>query len=145
MASEFFAPTGYLSGTGCRAPRPTYRIEDQKLSKEMTEEGLGTVRIAPGVLATIAGLTALAVPGVARMSGDVVSGVSKLLGRPDALSGVKIQVKDDAVWVELHLVAEPDTNLYQLSTQVQRDVTQAIDKMVGMTVRQVDVYIEDVE
>jgi uncharacterized alkaline shock family protein YloU len=106
---------------------------------------LGTVRIAPGVLATIAGLTALSVPGVARMSGDMVSGVSKLLGRPDALSGVKIQVKDDAVWVELHLVAEPETNLYQLSTQVQRDVAQAIDKMVGMTVRQVDVYIEDVE
>jgi uncharacterized alkaline shock family protein YloU len=47
--------------------------------------------------------------------------------------------------VELHLVAEPETNLYQLSTQVQRDVAQAIDKMVGMTVRQVDVYIEDVE
>jgi uncharacterized alkaline shock family protein YloU len=118
--------------------------EGETLNTEMTE-ALGTVRIAPGVLATIAGLTALAVPGVARMSGDVVSGVSKLLGRPDALSGVKIQVKDDAVWVELHLVAEPETNLYQLSTQVQREVAQAIDKMVGMPVRQVDVYIEDVE
>jgi uncharacterized alkaline shock family protein YloU len=117
--------------------------EGETLNTEMTE-ALGTVRIAPGVLATIAGLTALAVPGVARMSGDVVSGVSKLLGRPDALSGVKIQVKDDAVWVELHLVAEPETNLYQLSTQVQREVAQAIDKMVGMPVRQVDVYIEDV-
>jgi len=119
--------------------------EGETLSKEMAEENLGTVRIAPGVLATIAGLTALAVPGVARLSGDMVSGVSKLLGRPDALSGVKIQVKDDAVWVELHLVAEPETNLYQLSTQVQREVAQAIDKMVDMPVRQVDVYIEDVE
>jgi uncharacterized alkaline shock family protein YloU len=128
-----------LVASECFAPK-----EGETLSKEMAE-ALGTVRIAPGVLATIAGLTALSVPGVARMSGDVVSGVSKLLGRPDALSGVKIQVKDDAVWVELHLVAEPETNLYQLSTQVQREVAQAIDKMVGMPVRQVDVYIEDVE
>ncbi|MHB9092706.1 MAG: Asp23/Gls24 family envelope stress response protein, partial [Chloroflexota bacterium] len=52
-------------------------------------ENLGSVRVAPNVLATIACLTTLSVPGVARMSDDLVSGMSRLIGREHPTSGVK--------------------------------------------------------
>ncbi len=109
------------------------------------DEKLGTVRIAPGVLATIAYLTTLSVPGVVRMSHDLASSVSKLLRREGFASGVKIQVRDEAVWVDLHVVVEAGANMYQVGTQIQKEVAQAIDNMVGMPVREVNVYIQDVE
>lgn len=106
------------------------------------EEQRGTVRISPGVLATIASLTALAVPGVTRLGGG---GVGRLLGRKGATSGVKIQVKDEAVWVDVNLVVEAGRNMYQVGAQVQKEITQAILQMVGMPVQEVNVYIQDVD
>ncbi len=106
------------------------------------EEQTGTVRIAPGVLATIASLTALAVPGVARL-GSV--GVERLLGRENRTSGVKVQVKDEAAWVDVHIVVEAGRNMYEVGTLVQKEISQSILHMVGMPVQEVNVYIQDVE
>jgi uncharacterized alkaline shock family protein YloU len=107
----------------------------------MEEKNLGTVRIAPNVLATIVRLTALGVEGVSRLGG---SGMGKLLGR-DAASGVKVRVDDNAVSVDLYLVAKRDANLLQVGTQVQHQVAEAIRHMVGMSIREVNVYIQDVD
>jgi uncharacterized alkaline shock family protein YloU len=109
---------------------------------EATKEQLGTVRIAPGVLATIASLTALAVPGVSRLG---AGGVERLFGRESLTAGVKVQVKDQAVWVDVYIVVEAGRNMYQVGSQVQTDITQAILQMVGMPVQEVNVYIQDVE
>jgi uncharacterized alkaline shock family protein YloU len=106
---------------------------------------IGTVRIAPEVLATIAALTAQAVPGVVRLEGSLASEVGKIIGRGRSLHGVKVSVENREVWVELHLVVTPDSSMYQVGSEVQRAVAQAIETMVGMPVHAVDVYIEDVE
>jgi len=106
----------------------------------MAEEKLGTVRIAPGVLATIVRLTALGVDGVSRLSSG---GVGKFLSRETP--GVKVQVEDNAVTVDLYIVVKRDTNLLQVGTQVQQQVAEAIRHMVGMDAREVNVYIQDVD
>jgi uncharacterized alkaline shock family protein YloU len=109
------------------------------------EEQKGTVRIAPEVLATIAALTAQAVPGVVRLEGGLASEVGKIIGRGKSLHGVKVSVDNNEVWVELHLVVKPDASMFQVGSEVQTAVAQAIVTMVGMPVHAVDVYIEDVE
>lgn len=106
----------------------------------MEEKNLGTVRIAPGVLATIVRLTALGVEGVSRLSSG---GMGKFLSRE--MPGVKVQVEDHEVTVDLYVVAKRDTNLLQVGTQVQQQVAEAIRHMVGMDVREVNVYIQDVD
>lgn len=106
----------------------------------MKEEKLGTVRIAPGVLATIVRLTALSVEGVARLS---AGGMGKFLGRETP--GVKVHVEDNQVTVDLYIVAQRDANLLQVGTRVQQRVSEAIRHMVGMDVREVNVYIQDVD
>ena len=98
----------------------------------------GTISIAPEVLVTIARLTTLAIPGIARLVSP--PGVRRLLGR----DGVKIGVIGNSVHVELHVVTEPDVNMRQIGRQVQAEVARAIRDLVGMEARSVDVYIEDV-
>lgn len=105
------------------------------------QEQIGAIHVAPGVLTTIAALTALAVPGVASLS-------SPRMGWPwrpkRPLDGVRLQIKDDAVLVDIYIVVEPGYNMYQVGTQVQKEISQAILHMVGMPVQEVNVYIQDV-
>jgi uncharacterized alkaline shock family protein YloU len=104
-----------------------------------------TVRISPGVLATIAGLTAMAVPGVSRTSGGLVSGMSRLVRRDDPTRGIKLRVIGDEVYLDIHVVVEQGADLVRVGSQIQRDVAQAIDKMVGLPVVQINVYVQDME
>jgi uncharacterized alkaline shock family protein YloU len=108
-------------------------------------ERMGTVRISPQVLATIARLTALAVPGVGRMYRDLTSDVDRFFRGKVATDGVRIEVADNAVAVDIYVVAKPHTNLYELGRKVQTDVSRAITEMVGMPVISVDVHIEEIE
>ena len=107
-------------------------------------EKLGSVRISPEVLATISRLTALAVPGVARMHTDLPSNVDRFFRGRGSSDGVRVQVVDNAVSVELSLVAFSDTNLFEMGQAVQRNVARAIQTLVGMPVLAVNVHIEDV-
>lgn len=109
------------------------------------EGRLGTVRISPQVLATIAKLTALSVPGAVRVYRDMSSGVDRLLHGKRAADGVRIEVVDDAVSVDLYLVADQHVNLYDLGREIQSRVSRAIKDMVGMPVLAVNVHVEDVE
>jgi uncharacterized alkaline shock family protein YloU len=101
----------------------------------------GTTTIAPGVLVTIARLTALGVSGVSRMA-PVAGGVNRLFRR-GAGEGVRIEVADDTVGVDLYLVLEHGTNVREISRKVQAEVASAIENMVGMPVARVDIHIED--
>ncbi|GIV98335.1 MAG: hypothetical protein KatS3mg057_2992 [Herpetosiphonaceae bacterium] len=111
----------------------------------MTTGPLGTVTIAPGVLSTIVSLTAQEVPGVARLGS--VPGNQRVghLWDGTAASGVLVRVVEDAVMADCYIVAQPETNLVQLGKAVQEAVTRALRDMVGMPVRTVNVYIQDVE
>ena len=99
---------------------------------------IGRITVAPEVLETIARLTTLAVPGVARMVSP--QGVRRLIRR----DGVKLEIVGNSVRVELHVVTEPEASMLSVSRQIQAEVTRAIQDMVGMEVQSVDVRIEDV-
>lgn len=110
----------------------------------MSEGRLGTVRISPQVLATIARLTTLSVPGVLRMFHDLSSGVDRFLKGKNAGDGVRIEVVDDAVCVDLYIVASEETNLYDLGREIQAKVARAIKDMVGMPVLAINVHVEEI-
>ncbi|MCE5257857.1 MAG: Asp23/Gls24 family envelope stress response protein [Chloroflexi bacterium] len=110
-----------------------------------TEERMGAVRISPQVLATIARLTTLSVVGVSRMYRDISSDVNRFFKGKVATDGVRIEVVDNAVSVDIAVVAKPRTNLYDLGRRIQTDVSRAITEMVGMPVISVDVHIEEIE
>jgi uncharacterized alkaline shock family protein YloU len=104
-------------------------------------EALGKVTIAPDVLVSIARLTTLATPGVAHLSS---TGMRALLGGKES-GGVRVTVENDQVTVDVRIVVEHDANMLQLSQNLQAKIARAIQKMVGMDVSAVNIYIEDVE
>ena len=113
----------------------------------MQQSKLGTVRIAPSVLATIVSLTARTVQGVADMSAmSRLPGRVPVLPRPNTgyAPGVTLLVRNGSISTDVYIVAQPDTNLRKVGQNVQRRVREALDQMVGMPAEQVNVFIEDV-
>lgn len=108
-------------------------------------EEMGKVIIAPEVLVTIARLSTLSVPGVARMASNWMGNVNRFFGRTSSGGGVKLEVADDGVSVDLYIIAEPDANMLNLGHAIQNEVTRAIQNTVGMDVHEVNVHIQDVE
>jgi uncharacterized alkaline shock family protein YloU len=109
----------------------------------METEQLGAVRIAKQVLATIIEMTALKVPGVVRLA-EVGGHFSRFLNRDGPSRGIALTMIDQTVSADLYLIVESGTNMVQLATAVQDAVAGAIEHMVGLTVKEINVYIQDV-
>ncbi|HEY43145.1 MAG TPA: Asp23/Gls24 family envelope stress response protein [Anaerolineae bacterium] len=103
----------------------------------------GTTTIAPSVLITIARLTALSVPGVAMMA-SIPGGVNRLIKRGSG-EGVRIEIDEDAVAIDLYLILARNTNVRKVSRKVQAEVGRAIEDMVGMQIKRIDIHIEDID
>lgn len=104
----------------------------------------GTVTMSPIALIGIISRTARDVQGVARMGTVPPSRVGQLLRGSQTRDGVLVHV-NGAVSADVYLVANSDANLLKVGQQVQAAVAHAIRQMVGMDVREVNVYIQDVE
>ena len=102
------------------------------------EPAVGKITVAPEVVETIARLTALAVPGVARLLSP--SGLKRLLGQ----DGVELQIVGNTVRLDLYVVTDPDASMLTIGRQIQTEVTRAIQDTVGMEVAAINVHIEDV-
>ncbi len=107
------------------------------------DETLGAVRIAPRVLRTVVAEAALGVRGVARMA-SLSGNLPGLLGRSLPHHGVGLALHDDEVSVDLYLVVEPSANMLDVGAAVQEAVSAAVEHILGMRARQVNVYIQDV-
>lgn len=109
----------------------------------METEQLGAVRIARQVLATIIEMAALKVPGVvglARVGGHF----SRFFDRDGPEQGIALTMNDQEVHADLYLVVAAGSNMVQVATAVQDAVGGAIEHMVGLTVKEINVYIQDV-
>jgi len=108
-----------------------------------TPRSLERTTIAPAVLVTVTRLTALSVPGVTRLT--PAPGRAGRLFRRAANEGIRLEVIDSTVSLELHLAVAPETNVREVAHRVQADVARAIEETVGMEVSRIDVHIEDVD
>ena len=108
------------------------------------DDNLGTVTIAPQVLLAIVRMATLSVPGVERMAPGPFATVAKGQGRPTRGEGVQAVILDGAVSVEVNVVVSRASNMRQVGIGIQNEVAQAIEHMLGMPVREVNVNIRDV-
>ncbi len=109
----------------------------------MVPESPGVVRVARQELSTIVISTALQIPGVVRMA-QASDQWSRLLGREVPRQGVTLSIKDNTVTADLYIVVASSVNIVNVGSAVQEEVASAIEHMVGMQVREVNVYIQDV-
>jgi len=71
--------------------------------------------------------------------------MSRLVKRADPTQGVKLRVKDEQVFLDIHVVVEQGADLVKVGSQIQRDVAKAVDKMVGLPVAEINVFVQDME
>ncbi len=107
---------------------------------------LGTIRISDEAIGVIAALAALEVPGVTSMALGAVDGIVELLGvKPPHGRGVKVEVSEDQVFLELNLVVEFGVDIPGVCQKVQDQVQEAVEDMTGLTVARVNVSVQGVK
>jgi uncharacterized alkaline shock family protein YloU len=105
----------------------------------------GEVQIADEVVAIIAGLAATEVEGVSSMAGNITNELVGKLGMKNLSKGVKVEVLENAVSVELALHMKYGYNIPAVSTKVQEKVKVAIENMTGLMVSDVNIRIAGVD
>ena len=115
----------------------TYTIYD--------DETVGTVQIADEVVAIIAGLAATEVEGVASIAGNITNELIGKLGMKKLQRGVKVEVAEGVVSVDLDINIKYGYSIPKASAVVQEKVKSAIENMTGLEVADVNVNIADVD
>ena len=102
------------------------------------------MRIAEEVVAIIAGLAATEVDGVDSMAGNITNELVGKLGMKNLSKGVKVDVTEEHVSVDLSLNIKYGYNIPDVSERVQDRVKSAIENMTGLTVLDVNIRIAGV-
>ena len=119
-------------------------MEDEKNIQIEGNKSLGDVVIANEVLAIIAGIAATEVEGVHSMDGGWSGQFISKLGIKDLARGVKLQVRDGEVKVDLSLNMEYGYAIPKVSDLVQDKVSASINNMTGLNVSEVNIRISGV-
>ena len=118
--------------------------ETRNTHKVYENDTIGEVRLADEVVAIIAGLAATEVDGVDSMAGNITNELVGKLGMKILSKGVKVDVTEEHVSVDLSLNIKYGYNIPEVSERVQERVKSAIENMTGLTVLDVNVKIAGV-
>lgn len=119
-------------------------LENRDNVKIYDSNNIGEVQIADDVVAIIAGLAATDVKGVAALVGNVTNEIISKLGKKNLGKGIKVDVANNTVIVDMSLILEYGYSIPKTSEQVQEKVKSAIENMTGLTVEEVNVRIASV-
>jgi uncharacterized alkaline shock family protein YloU len=98
-------------------------------------------------VAKVAGVAARTVAGVYALgsgSARALGAIRDVVGQSDAAQGVRVEVGETQVAVDINLVAEYGTPLQQVANNVRAAVYRAVEELVGLSVIEVNVEINDV-
>lgn len=107
----------------------------------------GTVRIAPAVLIELIELTVRDVPGVVELRQRrrrKTAEQEPTTGKAYDDGKVRVCVDRDQIAADVSISVARGTNISELARTIQRRVGIAAGRMLGMTVRAVNIYIDDI-
>ena len=103
----------------------------------------GTITYANEVIATIAGVAANEIDGIAGMC--VSGGFGEILGRNRSITkGVKVEVGSQEAAVDLYIVVEYGKPIQKVAAEVQENVRKALESLTGLHVVRVDIHVQGV-
>ena len=112
--------------------------------------GEGQISVADGVVQKIAGKACREIPGVhamgtggARAFGSIRERIPGSSG-PSVAQGVGVEVGETEAAIDLDIVVEYGVPIADLGRSIQRNVKQAVERMTGLRVVEVNVAVDDV-
>ena len=107
--------------------------------------GLGKVEIAPEVIEVIAGIAASEIEGVASMRGNFAAGVAERLGKKNHGKGVKVDLTDDGIIIEVYCVMIFGVSIPTVAQKIQDNIRQALLNMTALEVNEVNIHVVGVQ
>lgn len=111
---------------------------------ENTNMEIGSVVISEEVVGVIAGAAASEVKGIYSMSGGIVGGIADILGKKNVSKGVKADIDDGKVSIDVHITVCYGAKITEISAELQQKVKKAVESMTGLEVLSVNVHIDGV-
>ena len=115
--------------------------EAEKNSHTLQGDAYGEVRIADDVVANIAALAALEIDGVASTVGNITKELMSKAGMKTVNKGVKVELLDAVVSVDIALIMEYGYNIPTTCKKVQEKIKTSIENMTGLEVADVNIHI----
>ena len=117
---------------------------EKEISTDIKTGTGGKVIFAPDVIATIAGLAASDIKGVAGMSGGMVDGFAQMLGRKNLTKGVKVEVGTEETAVDVSVIIEYGYRIQEVCASIQQSIKSSIENMTGLRVIEVNVFVQGI-
>lgn len=121
-------------------------MENNQPEVKLNENPEGTVSFATDVVATIAGLAANEVEGVAGMTSSSSTFADILSRKPSRnyTKGVKVDIDNNRVAVDVTIIVDYGSPVPDVAKNIQENVKKAIETMSGLDVLSVDVHVQGV-
>ena len=117
---------------------------DSEKSIQLMNEVMGEVRIADSVVANIAILAAKETEGVFDTVGNAANEIMTKVGVKSASKGVRVEIIDGVVNVDLALIMQYGFNIPNTCKKVQDKVKNSIENMTGLKVDDVNIRISGI-
>ncbi len=119
-------------------------MTDKSLIDNLNNLEYGQVKISDEVVGIIAGLAAAEVEGITSMAGGLAGNISEMLGRKNLSKGVKVEVGEEEVAVDLYVVVNYGVKIPDVAWKVQESVKNAVENMTGLRVVEVNIHVQGV-
>ncbi len=108
------------------------------------QTSLEGVEISEDVVKKIAGLATIKSEGISSMSGGIVDGIAERLGRRNLAQGVRAQISEQEVYIDLNVIIKGGYKIPEVAQRVQKNVKDAIENMTGLKATNINVHTEGI-
>ena len=106
---------------------------------------LGEIQISSDVIAMYAGMTAVECFGIVGMAAvSMKDGLVKLLKRESLTHGITVEVKDNHISIDFHVIVAYGVSICAVSDNLIENVKYKVEEFTGMEVDKINIYVEGV-
>lgn len=110
------------------------------------ENELGLLTIENEAISQIAGLATTECYGIVGMaSRSMKDGIVKLLKIDSITKGVKLNIQDDKLIIDLHIIVKYGTNIKAIADTIKDTVKYKVEETTGMEVLAINIFVEDIK
>ena len=141
------AETATAPGKSARSVQP--RADSSLANRDRPDSDDGKISIAQGVVQKVAGIACREISGVHEMGASTSRALGAVRERipgssgPSVAQGVGVEVGETEAAIDLDIVVDYGVSITDLGRSIQRNVKQAVERMTGLEVVEVNVNVDD--
>lgn len=120
-------------------------MDGQSILNVSNDKSMGRVEIAPDVIEVITGIAASEIDGISSMRGNFAMGVAERLGKKSHSKGVKVELTDKGVLIDLYVVIKFGVSIPEVAEKVQQNIRQTLKNMTALEINEINVHIEGIQ